>query len=492
MKLKYKLEGGVVPGKIYGEYSSPGKVMPPPSEQSVFSTKAAGYRGCWHQQAPFDPVYGFKYSGGLGTYSCKHLPLAVYCPEAEKTFFCWGGAAVEPVVSEECWDFSPEMIYHMVSYYDHKTGLVPKPTIVLDKYNGDAHDNPVISVDDEGYIWIFSPSHGEWTTRSFIHRSTEPYNIERFETVSENMFAYPQVHYVPGEGFVFLHTNYEHGRGLRMSLSKDGLDWSEPADLALYGQGHYQTTQFSHGKLGSAFDYHPVKGGLDERTNLYYMESSDMGKSWLTAEGTVLSVPLNAVHNPALVYDYEAEGLKVYIKDLQYDEHGRPVILYLTGGNWRNGPEYGPRVWRIARWTGSEWRLSRVTESGNNYDFGFLYLEEGGIWRIFGTTEDGPEPWNPGGEVAIWESSDDGMTWTVQRQMTSSSPYNHTYIRRPVQAHPDFYAFWADGATRARSESRLYFCNKAGDVFRLPFHMSEGETRPEKLRFSEDSNQKQR
>ena len=40
--------------------------------------------------------------------------------------------------------------------------------------------------------------------------------------------------------------------------------------------------------------------------------------------------------------------------------------------------------------------------------------------------------------------------------------------RRPVNAHDDFYAFWADGHGRQPSASSLYFCTKAGDVYRLP------------------------
>jgi hypothetical protein len=37
-----------------------------------------------------------------------------------------------------------------------------------------------------------------------------------------------------------------------------------------------------------------------------------------------------------------------------------------------------------------------------------------------------------------------------------------------VNASPEFYGFWADGNGRKPSESRLYFCNRKGDVFRLP------------------------
>ncbi|MCA9414394.1 MAG: hypothetical protein KC944_24490, partial [Candidatus Omnitrophica bacterium] len=61
------------------------------------------------------------------------------------------------------------------------------------------------------------------------------------------------------------------------------------------------------------------------------------------------------------------------------------------------------------------------------------------------------------------------------RQLTHDSPRNHTYVRRPLNAHPDFYALWADGNTYDHSDSHLYFTNQAGEkVWRLPYEM-EGE-----------------
>jgi hypothetical protein len=59
----------------------------------------------------------------------------------------------------------------------------------------------------------------------------------------------------------------------------------------------------------------------------------------------------------------------------------------------------------------------------------------------------------------------------MQKQLTQNSRYNHTYARRPVNAHPDFYALWADGHGRQPSESRLYFCDREGNVFMLPPEM---------------------
>ena len=93
-------------------------------------------------------------------------------------------------------------------------------------------------------------------------------------------------------------------------------------------------------------------------------------------------------------------------------------------------------------------------------------MEPGGLSA---PTETGPQPYNTGGEVAVWTSGNEGDTWEKVRLATGNSSYNHTYVRRPVNAHPEFYAFWADGHARQQSESRLYFCNSTGEhVFRLP------------------------
>src|SRR5690606_10328461 len=97
------------------------------------------------------------------TYTAKHRPFAIYSEKANKTYFCFGGT-----------NESNSTLLHNVSYFDHSSKTVANPTIVLDKMTTDAHDNPVISMDDDGYIWIFSTSHG--TSRpSYISKSNKPY-----------------------------------------------------------------------------------------------------------------------------------------------------------------------------------------------------------------------------------------------------------------------------------------------------------------------------
>jgi hypothetical protein len=66
------------------------------------------------------------------------------------------------------------------------------------------------------------------------------------------------------------------------------------------------------------------------------------------------------------------------------------------------------------------------------------------------------------------------------KQLTRDSRFNHTYARRPVSAHPDFYALWADGNTLGPSESSLYFTDKEGNhVWRLPARMEGDSAKPQ-------------
>ena len=67
------------------------------------------------------------------------------------------------------------------------------------------------------------------------------------------------------------------------------------------------------------------------------------------------------------------------------------------------------------------------------------------------------------------------------KQLTENSRFNHTYVRRPVNATPAFYAFfWADGNAREPSDSSLYFCDKEGQhAWKLPKVMKADFAEPE-------------
>ncbi|MBN2376647.1 MAG: BNR-4 repeat-containing protein [Sedimentisphaerales bacterium] len=450
----------------------------------TLNQKEDGYRGIWYENTKTPGEYVFKYSGGLGTYCAKHRPFAIYCPEVDKTFFCYGGTR----------QGENRALVHMVSYYDHGTGMVPRPTLLLDKETSDAHDNPVISVDDEGYVWIFSTAHGTGRP-SYIHKSSKPYSIDRFELISPDIqrfadeakepfinFSYFQVWNVPGKGFSCFLTLYNQPvqRATYFVFSGDGVQWEVPVCIGAMGRGSYQVSFANESKAGTAFNYHPSEEGINFRTNVYYVETGDLGKTWVNAAGEKVDLPLREPKNNALVYDAESEKRSVYVKDLAFDKNGDPVILVVTSGGWRCGPGNNPRTWTVVRWDGGGWKISKAFDSDNNYDTGSIFIEDE-IWRIIGPSVVGPQGYNPGGEMMLWESVNQGQNWNRVKQMTVNSPRNHNYARGVVNAHPDFCAIWADGHGREESISNLYFCNRAGEVYLLPRKMERDFEKPAKV-----------
>lgn len=418
-----------------------------------------GYRGIWFTLGQFSE-HGDKYSGGLGTYTANHLPLAVYAPEVNKTFFVYGGTIREK-----------RHLLIMASYYDHERDRVPRPTVVHDKRGvNDPHDNPSINMDDKGYLWVFISGRGR-ARPGFKYRSVKPYDVDKFELVSEEEFTYPQPWFFKGKGFLHLFTKYTAGRELYWETSEDGITWSGDQKLAGI-EGHYQVSNLDErsGKVGTFFNRHPGHS-VDKRTDLYYMQTSDWGKTWTTVDGRELAVPLREANNPARAVAYSAREKLMYTMDLQFDRHGHPVMLYITSRGHEPGPKNDPREWTITKWNGKEWESHVVTESDHNYDFGSLYLEEK-EWTIIGATESGPQPYGTGGDVVVWSSIDEGKTWKKRRQVTQNSRFNHAYMRRPLKAKDPFYVFWADGDPGALSRSHLYFGNSEGTRYwQLPYDM---------------------
>lgn len=427
--------------------------------------KAEGYKGIWFTLGQFSS-YGDKYSGGLGTYTANHIPIAIYAPEVNKTFFVYGGTT----------SAKERHLLIMISYYDHQKGVVPKPVIVYDKMGvNDPHDNASISIDDQGYIWVFVSGRGK-VRPGFIFKSSAPYSINGFEKILQKEMTYPQPWWRKGEGFIYLFTKYTNGRELYWSTSPDGKTWAPDQKLAGMG-GHYQVSNFNGKKLVSVFNYHPG-GNVDKRTNLYMVQSDDGGKTWKTVDGKVVTTPLTNSKNVALIKDYEADSKLVYINDLNFDRMGNPVILAVISKNFAPGPDGTPRDWTILHWKDGKWNIRKVCESTHNYDMGSLYIGND-TWTIIGPTEQGPQKWGTGGEMALWQSKDEGISWNKIRNITQNSLYNHSYARRPLNANDDFYALWADGDADKISPSRLYFTNKKGDkVWILPYEMKNDLEKP--------------
>jgi len=434
-----------------------------------------GYRGIWFTLG-FKFPYGDKYSGGLGTYTANHVPMAEYAPAVNKTFFTYGGT---PAADQRA-------LTIMVSYYDHTLGVVPKPVaLYFDPTVDDPHDNATLRLDAQGHVWVLKSGRGK-KRPGLTFRSSRPYDLTTFERLPDQEFTYPQVWNGADGGWFLMFTKYFPGsksgpeRKLFWKTSADGRTWSEDHLLAGFG-GHYQTSGRQGAKVATFFNYHP-DNNTDCRTNLYYAQTLDEGKSWTTAGGVPLSLPLTTSDNAARVLDLQSEGKFMYSCDLAFDARGYPILLFIVSRSGEPGPQGDPREWTVLHWTGMKWVRHVVTGSDHNYDMGSLYVN-GSKWRIIGPTAAGPQKWGTGGEIESWTSEDEGRTWSKQLVLTSGSRFNHSYVRRPLHLHPDFAAFWADGDATAMSKSCLYFANMDGTrVWRLPYEMSSDFAKPEEVR----------
>ena len=450
-----------------------------PPENGCTQERADGYRGIWFTLGQIDGdritgEYGDKYSGGLGTYTSKHVPMAAYAPEVRKTFFTYGGTRRDE-----------RDLLIMASYYDHDAHEVPRPTIVDAKpepdpgYDSetvvDPHDNASLTLDDDGHVWIFVSGRGI-VRPGRIYRSVDPYSVASFERIREwGRFSYPQPWLLDGK-LVLCFTIYDENwtRELFWRTSPNGRDWSSPSKLVGI-DGQYQISAARDGTLVTAFNWHPG-GDPDRRTNLYALRTSD-GITWETVDGTAIDPPLTEPDNEALVVDYDARDRFVYLNDVTFDPDGNPLVLYVTSDGPEPGPENDPRRWTVAHWNDGAWRTHTVTESDHNYDSGSICASVDG-WTVLGPTETGPQPYHTGGEMAVWESADEGVSWKRTRVFPTRGERNATYARRPHGATPPFEAFWADGDASRPGDSRLYFASLDGEYWQLPSDMEEDVAAP--------------
>ncbi|NLJ42861.1 MAG: hypothetical protein GX431_04320 [Bacteroidales bacterium] len=431
--------------------------------------KIDGYKGIWYSSGP-NTKYGYRFSGGVSTFGSRHRPIAIYSPKARKTFFVYGGTT----------NAEEQHLLIMISYFDHRSHMVPKPVIVYDKMGvKEPYDNASLAIDDEGILWVFVSGYLR-TRPGMIFRSTKPYSIDAFEMVKEIEMISPQPWWISGEGFFMFYSKLSKGLELWCSSGTDGKSWTAGQQLASMG-GSLQISDVHEGKIVTAFNYFP-KGDIDRQTNLYFLQSDDLGKTWQTIDGKPVQIPLTDVENDAIIRNYEKEGKEVYLSDLDFDSDGNPVILVIVSGNPDPGPDAGLKNWFVISRKVGTWNFNKVCESTHNFDRGSIHIE-GSEWKVIGPTEQGPQLYGTGGEVALWISRNGGAEWQKVTDVTNNSINNNSFVRHPLNAQKDFFALWTDGNANELSKSYLYFTNKkCNKVWMLPYEMKEDFRRPVRIR----------
>lgn len=452
------------------EPSDAPEMLPPARPAPLRVSRDSGYRGLWWAAGRAGPFLRQRLSGGVAFEPMDHAPVACHAAAVDKTFFVYAGSA-----GEAADEYGRQPLRIMIGCYDHGAGTVEAPVILLDDLPSEARGCPAFTIDGDGRLWVFVSILGvEYP--SVILRSAEPYQIGAWEKVAEMEFDRPQVWHVPGRGFMLLHSRMvDEMPRVHLSTSPDGLSWSKPQILATFGDGQSCISARHNNKIGVAFNHREPGQAIDARGDLYYMETSDFGRTWHTYPRSRLDVPLTSEDNPARLVDHK--NWMCLLRDLTFDARGNPAILYVVRHQSRRMSGPRTRIWGTAYWGSRDWLHNGVLFSDSDYDGGCLEVD-GLTWYATFSSLPGPQPNSSGGQILRWRTDDHGRSWYAQ-PLTFNSPVNHNWVRRVIDARMDLTLLWTDGDTLQPSASRLYFADRAGNVYRLPETMEAETVRPE-------------
>ena len=209
---------------------------------------------------------------------------------------------------------------------------------------------PYIAIDTKGYIHLAGLNQKDRGNVWYYHTS-EPYDVSTFD---EGRYIHPRNY-----SSMMVDNNddslYYFGAGMHsggmgfMSRTYDGV-WS---DGTLLGTGSmiYPGVAIRDGIMHLMFGGWNPSSAIYE--NIFYMQSSDSGRSWTRRDGTPIEIPFNCDrHDPKSFetldratrsfreghFDSNTHDLQIFI-----DKQGKPHILY------GYVPAYFPRTERLAR-----------------------------------------------------------------------------------------------------------------------------------------------
>jgi len=432
----------------------------------------SGYRSF-----PYADTNLYNRSGdGIAVPGAKNIPVACYVEKVKKTFFVYAGYQKDTISPD-----NKATGRALISYYDHNTGMLPRPTVLVEGKANTQIFSPAITADNDGHLWVFVGSNTK-DQQACIFKSYKPYAIESFELVKKTDFSNPQCWHIPNKGLILIYTlNQDKCRQLYCTTSADGLNFSNPQLLAAVDKGHDAVSWKHKNKIAVAFNVYPDNNQLKHPSNIYYMETSDFAKSWRNARKEKMNLPLTTAGNPALVREYSSQKWIIMLQDLTIDQFGFPTILCMLSRDPSPESNKSINFWNTARWYGRDWEISGQIRSDSKFDLGCLHVEKNRSWRLVGPTGTGPQANKPGGDIVAWRSEDQGRSW-YKDQLTENSKSNHNYARKPLDAHEGFDTFWSDAATEKQPWSRLYFADKAGNVFVMPEKMTGNFEKPLQIR----------
>lgn len=401
------------------------------------------------------------YSGPMATYCAWHRPMAIYAAEVDKTFFVFGDPDNSPAISS----------------YDHGQKTFAAPVVLGTNPNGDAHRNPTILINGKGIITVYFGAHGHPTR---VVRSVRPYDIAEWTPAAtiEEKTSYPQ----PWEltaGEIFVSYRSSPPAWCYRKSTDGAASWSPETKLVDFsGTSIYAVTIAETGTFPRKIHiaWSRMGGGTPEeirtkalwarRYNVYYACSDDGGTTWKKSDGSRYTLPIDEARAEK-VFDSAAHG--VWLKDIQLDRQGNPYLLFVDA----DVTTY-QCMWKVAGLSFKGWTMADVVESDHMYDDGALAILSDDDFRIWGPAGVS-QPYEDGGEIEEFRSTDRGATWTRTGRLTGGSRFSHNHAKTVFNHQKDdFRVFWSYGDSNYPPETRNVFL----------FFYGEGKAGPARVRFS--------
>ncbi|CAM4001967.1 hypothetical protein [Pseudoalteromonas byunsanensis] len=352
-----------------------------------------------------------KYCGATGTYSYKHIPVAV--EKSNNHFEVYSANEGGNLVTYIIKNYNTRVKVHTEESWD------------------DPHTNAVVDIDRNGYVYVQLSSRGlSHKFRSgHLYKSSTPYGTDFVKLKGAPSHgslnqSYPQLHLDNTSKRLAIFSRYEYAG--QKSVRTLWVD-NNGSEIKLAEGGHYAVSDTNDdGALYVAYNYHPGYN-LDRRSNIHVIKSYTWNPSvWYNIKGEKLTLPLAENDPRTLVYNSEAKGTYIYMKDIVVEESGTGGgvhVLFTESTSY--DPTQGTRFTKdldIQRYDNI--KLSTITEVNHNYSAA-TYITDRFAWTISGVLVNGnnAKPYF-GGDINYYSRSNGAWKY----DSTVSGDY--AYIRK--------------------------------------------------------------
>lgn len=348
------------------------------ADGSTLSITSRIDQASWYELPYWDSNGYPKYSGPMGTYTAKHIPMAIN--DGEKDIYVYSQ------------NHTGNLNIYVADSLGNRTLVHTTDNVT------DPHDNAVVNFVN-GYVYIVVAARANKRI-GYIYKSVEKGDISEFELLSTGWFTYPQFW-----SEVLLYTQYNQFNERELFSS------SLFCNKKLVEEGHYAVSYYDGEWVHMAYNYH-TNGNLDTRQHIFYMKSKN-GCKWFNRNGEELLLPLSGYSVDALVYDSGSEF--VYMKDIHVVD-GEVKILTVNSTSYF--PDFGTRAAYITDLYGNMTKLANVSHNYNTGGFvdGYVIFPTTGLFGY------------AGGDIEVFKM--DG-----ERVLDAGFNYKYNYCRKVINGN---------------------------------------------------------